>query len=226
MSRSAPLSLALLALTVAVSGARGQDPAARRSPSQAQPGAGVVVAANTTIPLQLRTTVNSRTAFAGQPIYAETIYPVTANDRILIPAGSYVKGEITEVVRPGRVKGRAKVGLRFNSLTLPNGVTRPLRATLTGFGTTGREGFDKREGKVQGDSSKGEDAGRVLTTTSEGAIIGGLASRSASGGALGAAGGGLGGLIWVLASRGKEVVLPPGTDLNMQLIQPLILPNP
>ena len=215
-----------LALTITVlAGAevlRAQDSAAGTA---ARASAAAVVPANTTIPLQLKSTINSRTAFVGQPVYAETIYPVTVGDHILVPAGSYVKGEITEVVRPGRVKGKAQIGLRFNSLTLRSGVTRALSATLTGFGGAGGEGFDKKEGKVQGVSSKGEDAGRVIGTTADGAIIGGLAGRSAAAGAAGAASGGLGGLIWVLASRGKDVVLTPGTDMNIQLTRPLILSN-
>ncbi len=226
MSHSVKSSIALLTFVLAVP-LHGQDAGNRgnQSPTVAQPGNSVAVPVNTMIPLQLRSTINSRTAFVGQPVYGETIYPITIDDHIVIPAGSYIKGEITEVARPGRIKGRAQVGLRFNSLTLRSGVTRPLSATLAGFGGAGGEGFDKKEGRVQGVSSKGEDAGRVLSTTTEGTIIGGLAGRSAASGAAGAASGGLGGLIWVLATRGKDVILTPGTDMSLQLTRPLILPK-
>src|SRR5579863_4096611 len=116
-----------------------------------------VVPTSTTIPVELRVALNSRTAYVGQAIYCDTVYPVTVNNRIVIPAGSYIKGAVTQVVRPGRVKGRAQIGLRFDSITLPNGTTRDLRATLSGFGSTGNEKFNRNEGKVQGDSSKGKD---------------------------------------------------------------------
>ena len=43
---------------------------------------------NTTIPLELSNTVTSRTAYAGQAIYCTTIYPITVNNRIVIPVGS------------------------------------------------------------------------------------------------------------------------------------------
>jgi hypothetical protein len=193
---------------------------APKTPPPAE-GSEIVVPANTTIPLTLKNTVNSRTAFAGQAIYCETIYPITVGNRIVIPVGSYVKGAVTKVVRPGRLKGKAQVGIRFESITLPNGTTRSLRASLSSYGGTGEEGFKREESKIEGASTKGEDAGKIATTATEGTIIGGLSSRSGKGAGIGALSGGLGGLIWVLATRGKEVLLPSGTNLELQLSSPL-----
>jgi type IV secretion system protein VirB10 len=202
-----------------------------RAPSQsapATPQAGpapnsskVVVPADTAIPLALRNTLSSRTAFVGQAVYCETIYPITVGNRIVIPVGSYVKGAITQVRRPGRLKGKAQLGIRFDSLTLPNGITRPLRATLSSYAGSGDQGFRREESKIEGESSKGEDAGKVATTATQGTIIGGLSSRSGKGAGIGALSGGVGGLVWVLATRGKEILLPPGTSLELQLATPL-----
>ena len=182
----------------------------------------IVVPANTTIPVSLKNTISSRTASVGQAIYCQTIYPIVVNDRIVIPVGSYVKGAVAQVVRAGRVKGTAKIGLRFESITLRSGVTRPLRATLFGYGGNGTQGFSRDEGKIEGESSKKEDAGRIASTGVEGAVIGAIAGRG-SGAGVGAASGGAAGLIWVLATRGKELVLPPGTSLELQLTAPLTL---
>jgi hypothetical protein len=198
----------------------------RLSPMARQNGLDkIVVPKNTTIPLELRSTINSRTAYSGQAIYCVTIFPITVGNRIVIPVGTYVKGEVTQVVRPGRVKGKAQVGIRFNTITLPSGTTRALRATLSGFGGTGNEGFNREESKVKGASSKGEDAGKVARTTTagvEGGIISGaIAGHPGEGAALGSLAGAAGGLIWVLASRGKEIVLAPGTNLELQLAAPL-----
>jgi hypothetical protein len=183
----------------------------------------LVVPANTTIPLELRNAINSRTAYAGQSIYCETIYPITKNNRILIPVGTYVKGRLTQVKQPGRVKGKAELGIRFDSITFPDGLTRPLRATLSGFAGNGKEGFRRDESKVEGASSKGQDVGTVAVTGAEGATIGAIAQRGAKGAGVGGASGALGGLIWVLATRGKDVVLPSGTNLELQLTAPLDL---
>jgi hypothetical protein len=181
----------------------------------------ITVPADTAIPLALTNTINSRTAYAGQGVYCETIYPITVGNRIVIPVGSYVKGAITQVVRPGRVKGKAQLGIRFDSLTLPNGTTRTLRATLSAYAGNNEQGFKRQEGKIEGESSKGKDAGEIAASGTQGAIIGAVAGRSAKGAGMGAAAGGVGGLILVLATRGKEIILPSGTNLELQLTLPL-----
>jgi len=194
-------------------------PEASQQPDSGRPK--VVVPTDTAIPLALKNTVSSRTAFVGQAVYCETIYPITVGNRIVIPVGSYVKGAVTQVRRPGRVKGKAQLGIRFESLTLPNGTTLPLRATLSSFAGNGNQGFRREESTIEGESSKGEDAGKVATTATEGTIIGGMSSRSGKGAGIGALSGGVGALIWVLATRGKEILLTPGTNLELQLATPL-----
>jgi type IV secretion system protein VirB10 len=213
-------SLVVLSLVVWPRPALPQStPEASQQPDSGRPK--VVVPTDTAIPLALKNAVSSRTAFVGQAVYCETIYPITVGNRIVIPVGSYVKGAVTQVRRPGRVKGKAQLGIRFESLTLPNGTTRPLRATLSSYAGNGNQGFRREESKIEGESSKGEDAGKIAATATEGTIIGGLSSRSGKGAGIGALSGGVGALIWVLATRGKEILLPPGTNLELQLATPL-----
>ena len=216
------LLLKLLALTLMFQPAllRGQNATAPAATPSSDTR--IIVPANTTIPISLRNTISSRTAYVGQAIYCETVYPITVNDRIVIPVGSYVKGSVAQVVRPGRVKGTAKVGLRFESITLRSGVTRPLRATLSGYGGNGAQGFSRDEGKIEGESSKKQDAEKIASTGVEGALIGAIAGGGRGAG-IGAGGGGAAGLIWALATRGKELVLRPGTSLELQLTAPLTL---
>jgi type IV secretion system protein VirB10 len=187
----------------------------------------LVVPADTTIPLKLMNTINSRTAQPGQGLYCETIFPITVGDRIVIPVGSSVKGSVTKVVRPGRGKGKAQIGIRFDTLILPNGTTLPLRATLSGLGGTGREEFQPKESKVEGASSKSDNAGKVAETTITGAEIGTIAGAGSGhpvkGLGIGSLIGAGGGLVWIRASRGKEIVLPSGTNLELQLSTSLTL---
>lgn len=190
-----------------------------------QPPASVIVPTETHIPVSLENAINSKTAYAGQSIYCRTIFPITVDNRIVIPVGSYVKGEITQVVKPGRIRGKARLGLRFDSLTLPNGVTEQLRASLSSFGTSSKEGFNRKEGKIEGESTKGQDAGKVAQTTVTGAEVGSIAGISGGhalrGLGIGSAAGAAAGAIWVLASRGRHIYLPPGTSLELQLGAPL-----
>ena len=205
-------------------------PAAPRATPAATDDSRIIVPADTTIPIMLLTPVNTKSAYVGASVYCESVYPITVGNRIVIPRGSSVKGTITQVVRPGHVKGRAQIGLRFDELVLPNGTTVQLRAVLSGFGSEGGERFKPNEGRIEGDSSKGAEIGKVATTTVEGAgmgtLIGGLSTGHAGEGAgIGAGAGAVGGLIWVLASRGKDAVLPHGTSLELKLTRPLNFSN-
>jgi len=217
---------AVFAIAVIIPFRYGYPQSAQEKAPPTPTGSTLMVPADTTIPLRLMNTVNSRTAQAGQALYCETIFPITVGNRIVIPRGSSVKGSITKVVRPGRGNGKkAQIGLRFETLILPNGTTFALRATLSGFGSTGKEGFQPKEAKIEGASSKGDDAGKVVETTITGAELGaivGAADRSVGKGlGIGSLAGVGGGLVWIKASRGKEIVLPSGTNFELQLRAPL-----
>jgi hypothetical protein len=214
----------LFAIPCQLLGAQNQ-PVLATGASQQQIGTGVTVPSDTKIPLTLQNALSSKTAYVGQSIYCRTIFPITVDDRIVIPVGSYVEGTVTQVIHPGRIKGKAKLGLRFDSITLPSGTTRPLRATLSAFGGNGQEGFNRKEAKINGGSSKDRDAGRIARTTVIGAEIGSLAGighgRTLRGLGIGSAAGAAGGVIWVLATRGRQIYLPCGTSLELQLAAPL-----
>src|SRR5689334_648353 len=85
----------------------------------------------TKVPLSLLNSVSTKHSAEGDRIYLETVFPILVNGRIVIPPGSYVAGTVTQVKRPGRVKGRGEIYVRFDSLTLPNGVTRDFRARMS-----------------------------------------------------------------------------------------------
>ncbi len=185
----------------------------------------IEVIANTKIPMILMNTINTKSAYVGQSIYCESIYPITVGNRIIIPKGSSIRGTVTEVIRPGRIKGRAQLGLRFDELVLPNGTTRHLRSSLAGFGSNGDEKFKPNEGKIEGGGSKGKDAETVARTTLPGAeigtIVGAAKGAPLEGLGIGSAVGAATGVVWILASRGKDIVLPYGTSLELLLIQPV-----
>jgi len=143
------------------------------------------------------------------------------DNHILIPAGSYVQGEILEARRPGRVKGRGELRIRLNTLILPNGYTVSFNAVPTDAGTGGNESVEE-EGKIKGDTDKATDVGTVIRTTGLGAGIGGIAGGG-KGAGIGAGAGAALGLGTVLLTRGPEVELPRGTSLDVVLDRPLYL---
>jgi len=191
----------------------------------AGPAGDYVIAPGTRIPLGLINSVSTKTAAEGDRVYLETVFPIMANGRIVIPPGSWVAGTVTEVKRPGRVKGRGELYLRFDSLTLPNGVTRDFRARVGGIDGRGGEEFDKTEGKIQSEGNKAGDARTVAEAAGAGASVGLIAGAAgkhyALGGGIGAAAGATAGLMAVLLSRGPDAVLAKGSTIEMITDRPL-----
>jgi hypothetical protein len=184
-----------------------------------------LVTIGTHIPLSLSNSVSTKNSVPGDRVYLETIFPILADGRIVIPPGSYVEGTITEVQRPGKVKGRGEFHLRFDTLILPNGTTRDFRARVSGIDGRANEELDRKEGTIKSEGNKSGDVRTVGETTATGAGLGGLigaASGSAGMGAgIGAAAGATAGLIGVLFTRGPDAVLAKGTTLEMVLDRPV-----
>jgi len=178
----------------------------------------LVVPVGTTIPLALVNSISTKTAKDGDGVYARTTFPITVNNEIVIPVGTSIKGKVTEVVRPGRVKGKAELTISFQQIIFPSGNTLPLYATL---GSVGEAGTRKGETTIEAEGTKGEDAGTVAATSANGAIIGGLGSRTVKGAGIGAGAGAAVGSAIVLLTRGKDVVLHPGTTLEIVLDRPI-----
>lgn len=179
----------------------------------------------TKILLSMINSVSTRHAAEGDRVYLETSFPILVNGKMTIPPGSYVAGTITESKRPGRIKGRGELYVRFDSLTLPNGVTRDFRSRIGSLDGRASEELDKNEGKIKSEGNKGGDARTIGETAgagaSVGAIAGSVAGHGGLGAGLGAAAGAGAGLIGVLLSRGPDAVLSRGTTLEMVLDRPL-----
>jgi len=188
-------------------------------PAPAVPG--YTVEAGTRIALGLISSVSTKHSAVGERVYLETVFPVVIRNHIVIPPGSYVTGTVTEVKRPGRVKGRGELYIRFDTITLPNGVTRDFRSRLGGIDARGNEHLDSKEGVVKGDSNKGGDMKTVATGGLGGASLGGLIGRNAMGAGIGGAAGAAAGIAGVLLTRGPDAVLAKGSTVEMILDRPL-----
>src|ERR1700744_1741589 len=161
----------IAAISLGFPSAFGQTVPAAQTDAPETPAA-YTVQAGTHVPLGLINSVSTKHSAPGDRIYLETVFPIVIDSHIVIPPGSYVIGTVTQVKRPGRVKGRAELYVRFDSLTLPNGVTRDFRSRLGSIDARGDEHLDKKEGMVQGDSNKAGDARTVGEIAASGASIG------------------------------------------------------
>jgi type IV secretion system protein VirB10 len=199
------------------------DASAEVNPAVKPRAAQVVVPSGTRLPLVLHNSVTTRSNRPGDPIYLETLFPVLVDSKVVIPAGTYVSGEITEAKRPGRVKGRGELMVKLNTLIFPNGYAASFTAVPTGAAGTGDNDSVEKEGKLKGDTNKSGDAGTIVRGTATGAGIGAIAARSAKGAGIGAGIGAAVGLATVLLTRGPELELPRGTTLDIMLDRPLYL---
>lgn len=196
-------------------------PVLRRQEEIPQAPQDFLVPSGTRVPLRLMNSVSTKHSQAGDRVYLQTVYPVLSHGRIVIPPGSYVTGSLTEVKRAGRVKGTSDLFVRFDSLTLPNGVTRDFRSRMAANDGASKDNFDPKEGTIHGSGGKGSDAKTVAGTTAAGTSIGAIAGSAAGhvgmGAGIGAAAGAAAGLVGVLASRGPDATLPQGSTIEMVL---------
>ncbi len=181
----------------------------------------MVVPAGTQVLLNLKSPIDTKSAKVGDGVYCQTSFPVTQDNVAVIPAGTYVKGQIAEVRRAGRIKGRAEILFHFTTMIFPNGYTVDLPGSLGNEPGAQNHTISDKEGTLQANGQKAKDAGTVAKTGATGAVIGTVASGSAKGAGIGGLAGAAIGLGQVLFTRGQDVRIDQGTALEMVLQRPL-----
>jgi hypothetical protein len=160
-----------------------------------------VIPQGTELDVRLERALNSDTAQVEDRFEATTAVDLRENGRVLIPAGSRVRGVVTAVRNAGRVERKGELQLSFDQITV-NGRNYPIRATVTEALESG--GYR-------------DDAEKIGTGAAVGAILGGIL-----GGVKGAITGILiGGGGVVAATEGEDVNLPAGSILRVRLDQDL-----
>ena len=213
----------LIVVGLAAAGLFAQTAAEEKEliPRESPEAGEVVLPRGTRVPLALINSVSSKNAVPGDRIYLQSVYPVAVERRILVPPGTYVTGVITETKRPGRVKGKGQLFLRFEQMILPNGTIRDFTGSLASLDGTSEEKLDRETGEVKSAGGQGDDARVVAQTASIGSTVGVIAGsaggRPLRGLGLGAATGVAAGLAGVLLTRGPDAVLERGTQLEMVL---------
>jgi hypothetical protein len=165
----------------------------------------VVVPASSVVGLHVATSVTSETARVEDRVEARVTRDVMADGRVAIPEGTRVIGDVTLVERGGKMKDKARLGVRFHTLVLADGSQVPFRTDAI-----------YREGSSPGNESARKIGGAAIGGAILGAIIGG-AKGAAIGGATGAAGGSA----VVMAGDRNAATLPAGTVVTVRLSSPV-----
>lgn len=184
----------------------------------------VEIPPGTHVLLRMVNSVSTRTAQQGDYVYMRTASPITVNGRIVVPPNSYVQGVVVHARRGGRVKGRAQLAIRLETLTLPRGKVLKFTPVVSSVDSAGSgQKVDKEENLIQQGPNHGRDAARIAILAGTGASIGGFTDRSWKGAGIGAGVGAGVGLATVLLTRGRDVELRPGVTLDVVLDRPLRL---
>ena len=164
----------------------------------------LVVSTDSVLGLQMETAVTSEKARVEDQVVARVTRDVRVGDRVAIPAGAQARGEVTMVERGGKLRDKARLGIRFTSVVLADGTRIPLETD-----TIYREG----------DSPAGESTAKIGGGAIGGAILGGIFG-GAKGAAIGAATGAGAGTAAVVAGGRNAATLPSGTPVTVRLIKP------
>jgi type IV secretion system protein VirB10 len=195
-----------------------QTPAAASDPSV------FTIPAGTKIPLSLKQAISTKNAREGDAVYAETAFPFVVDNRVIVPAGSYIQGKIAHVERGGRMKGRAEILIHFTSMIYPSGYTVMLPGSVENTPGADKQSVKDQEGTIQQDKDTGEKiekgAKGAVYGASGGALAGGLSS-GINGARVGAIAGAAIGIGWALLKRGSDMKLDVGTSIEMEVQRPI-----
>lgn len=195
----------------------------------ASPQKTYVVPAGTKVLLQLRSAIDTRSAKPGDGVYLASTFPVVVGNRVMIPAGVYVQGVVDRVTRAGRIKGKAQLDMHFTSIIFPNGTVVEIPGMVNSLpGASKQTVKNDGEGTIEENPDKGRNVGKVaevsIPTGATIGTIGGLNSNHPIVGGLAGAGAGLAAAgLASLFTRGADVSIPNGTQVEMVLQRPLIL---
>jgi hypothetical protein len=162
------------------------------------------VASGTEIPLELLTSLSSETAEVETEVRGRTKQAIVVGGETVIPNGATITGNVTDVASSGKVKGLARLAVRFTSVSYSGQRHRISTEPLS----------------WEAESTKKKDAVKVGAGAGIGAAIGGIIGGG-KGAAIGAGIGGGTGTAAVLATKGKEVELASGTAVTAVLSAPL-----
>lgn len=165
----------------------------------------IVVPASSVIGLRVETPLSTEKSRVEDRVEARVTRDVMVDDRVAIPSGARAIGSVTLVERGGKMKDRARLGVRFHTLVLADGTELPINTEAI---------------YREGDSPSGESARKIGGAAAGGAILGALIGGK-KGALIGAATGAGGGTAVVMAGDRNAATLPAGTVVTIRLAAPV-----
>jgi type IV secretion system protein VirB10 len=171
----------------------------------------ITLPAGTELQVELITTLSSKTNDTGDLWTGKVVEPIFGHGGEIVPDGSMVDGHITYVKGPGRVKGKGEMRLVVDSISTPDRSKYDIVASLT---EAQGEKVKDEEGTMQG---PGKDEKGTAVETGVGAAAGagvGAIAHGGTGALYGAGIGAMAGLAHGVLKKGKDIVVPQGTEMT------------
>jgi hypothetical protein len=184
----------------------------------------ITIPAGTKIPLLLKQAISTKNAREGDAVYAETAFPYVVDDRVIVPAGSYIQGKISHVERAGHGSGRAEILIHFTSMIYPSGYTVMLPGSVDNTPGAENNSVKDQEGTIQQDKDTGQKVEDSARDGAYGGAVGGIGGGLAgglNGARVGAGLGAAAGIGWALLKRGSDVRLDVGSSIEMEIQRPI-----
>ncbi len=205
--------------------ARPPDPRPERPPDPTSIRADasqLTLAAGTRIQIELLDTLSTKANEVGDVFRAQVIKDVQVGGTVVVPRATQLQGSISLLRRAGRVRGRAKMNLRFERLKFLDGRVVGIEAKVVSIEDQSEEKIKDDEGTIVAEAGKADDAKSVGTTSAIGALVGVLTGGS-KGAGVGATAGAVAGLAKVLVTRGRDAQLESRTQLTIELMEPVAI---
>ncbi len=167
------------------------------------------VPAGAVLTLALDTPLNSKTAQVGHEFTATVVEAISVEGREVIPAGSKIKGTVTEAIAAKPGAGKAKLAMSFDELTLPDGYSTPIKGTFREVTASQKK---KNAAVIGGSAAGGALLGRILGKDTKGAVIGAII------------GGGVGTAV-VMGKDGGQAKLAADTPFEIKLEEEVQIPK-
>jgi hypothetical protein len=205
ITRASVLAGAVLIATVAV---EATAPATPSAVAVRRPTRQVTIPAGTVLRLRVNRAFGSDISRVEDTVPATLARPVVIGGRTILRTGSIASGYVSEATRPGKVKGRGRVAVRFTRITPAGDDTRYSMQTGSWVAVA--------------PATKEKDALTIGLPAAGVAVVGGLI-KGKKGAGVGALVGGGAGTAAVLTTRGKEVRIGRGALLSVRLTAPLTI---
>jgi hypothetical protein len=177
------------------------------------------VPAGTMLHCRTAQTLTTKLNIQGDAFTMSVAEPVSVDGHVAIPVGSTLAGHIALMERPGRIKGVGEMRLTVEQITLPDGRTFPLAATLmTAYGVD-KVKVVGSEGLIKGPNSRVPDFEEIGAGTAGGTLLGLIFAHPVIGATVGLAAT----TADRMRRRGKDLTIPVGTELKYQLTRELAI---